>query len=112
MSDILVVAAHPQLEHSRVTRALLKALKKQRPDVALHDLYARYPDYYIDVDAEQAALAAARLVVWLHPTYWYSMPPLMKLWIDDVLAYGWAYGPGGTALHGKTSAHRKLANAQ
>jgi glutathione-regulated potassium-efflux system ancillary protein KefF len=25
----------------------------------------------------------------------------MKLWLDDVLAFGWAYGPGGTALRGK-----------
>jgi glutathione-regulated potassium-efflux system ancillary protein KefF len=25
----------------------------------------------------------------------------MKLWLDEVLAYGWAYGPGGTALQGK-----------
>ena len=29
------------------------------------------------------------------------MPPLMKLWLDDVLAFGWADGPGGTALRGK-----------
>jgi glutathione-regulated potassium-efflux system ancillary protein KefF len=25
----------------------------------------------------------------------------MKLWLDDVFAFGWAYGPGGRALHGK-----------
>jgi glutathione-regulated potassium-efflux system ancillary protein KefF len=29
------------------------------------------------------------------------MPALMKLWVDDVLAFGWAYGPQGTALRGK-----------
>ena len=29
------------------------------------------------------------------------MPPLLKLWLDDVLAFGWAYGPDGTALRGK-----------
>jgi glutathione-regulated potassium-efflux system ancillary protein KefF len=29
------------------------------------------------------------------------MPPLMKLWLDDVLTFGWAYGPGGHALRGK-----------
>ena len=29
------------------------------------------------------------------------MPPLMKLWVDEVLSFGWAYGPGGTALRGK-----------
>jgi glutathione-regulated potassium-efflux system ancillary protein KefF len=71
------------------------------PGVALRDLYALYPDYVIDVEAEQAALLAARLVVWLHPVHWYSMPPLMKLWLDDVFAFGWAYGPDGHALRGK-----------
>ena len=63
----------------------------------MRDLYALYPDYAIDVAAEQAALAAAHLMVWLHPIQWYGMPALQKLWLDEVLAYGWAYGPGGTA---------------
>jgi glutathione-regulated potassium-efflux system ancillary protein KefF len=102
MSDILVIAAHPQLDHSRVTRRLIAATQAAAPGrVVLHELYARYPDYFIDVAAEQAALQAARLVVWLHPVQWYSMPPLMKLWLDEVFAFGWAYGPGGHALRGK-----------
>jgi glutathione-regulated potassium-efflux system ancillary protein KefF len=33
--------------------------------------------------------------------YWYSVPGLLKHWFDKVLARGWAYGQGGTALHGK-----------
>ncbi len=40
-------------------------------------------------------------MVWLHPVHWYGMTPLLKLWADEVLAFGWAYGPGGTALRGK-----------
>ena len=28
-------------------------------------------------------------------------PPLLKLWLDEVFAFGWAYGPGGRALVGK-----------
>jgi glutathione-regulated potassium-efflux system ancillary protein KefF len=95
----LVIAAHPHLQHSRINRTLLRAAA-QTPAV-LRDLYALYPDYLIDVDGEQAALAEARLVVWQHPIHWYSSPPLMKLWIDEVLAFGWAYGPGGNALRGK-----------
>jgi len=67
----------------------------------VRELYKIYPDYFIDVPAEQAALRAAKLVVWLHPVQWYSMPPLMKLWLDEVFAFGWAYGPGGDALRGK-----------
>ena len=105
MAAILVIAAHPQLAHSRVTRALMRAAEVSAAAdparVELRDLYALYPDYFIDLAAEQAALRAAKLVVWLHPVHWYSMPPLMKLWLDEVFAFGWAYGPGGEALRGK-----------
>ena len=71
--------------------------------LAVRDLYALYPDYLIDVGAEQAALAAARLVVWQQPVRWYGMPPLLKLWLDDVLAFGWAYGPDGPRCAARTS---------
>jgi glutathione-regulated potassium-efflux system ancillary protein KefF len=98
-AGVLVIAAHPHLRHSRANRALLRAAA-QTP-AALRDLYALYPDYLVDVAAEQAALAQAQLLVWQHPVHWYSSPPLMKLWIDEVLAFGWAYGPGGDALRGK-----------
>jgi glutathione-regulated potassium-efflux system ancillary protein KefF len=102
MSDVLVLVAHPDLARSRVNRAFAAQARLLPPeDVEVRDLYALYPDYLIDVPAEQRALAAARTVVWLHPIQWYSMPSLMKLWVDDVLAFGWAYGPGGRALAGK-----------
>ncbi len=94
--SIYVVAAHPNWRESRVNRRLLEAAQAV-PGVTVCDLYGRYPDYSIDVEAEQAALAAAQLVVLLHPIHWYSMPPLQKLWLDDVLTYGWAYGAHSTA---------------
>lgn len=101
---ILILVAHPELRHSRVNRRLMAAaetLALQAGDrIRVHDLYAAYPDYTIDVPREQAQAAAADLVVWQHPIYWYSMPALMKLWLDEVLARGWAYG-GGAALHGR-----------
>jgi glutathione-regulated potassium-efflux system ancillary protein KefF len=103
---VRVLTAHPQMEQSRVNRRLMQAAQRaSRQDatgrLGVTDLYARYPDYLIDVPAEQAQLTAAQLIVWQHPIHWYSMPALMKLWVDEVLAYGWAYGPGGTALRGK-----------
>lgn len=104
MADILILAAHPDLAGSHVTRQLLESARRasRGPDhLELRDLYARYPDYAIDVAAEQQALVRARLLVWLHPLHWYGMPALMKLWVDEVLSFGWAYGPGGTALQGK-----------
>jgi glutathione-regulated potassium-efflux system ancillary protein KefF len=99
-TDILVISAHPQMELSRVNRSLMRAAATV-PRVEVRDLYALYPDYLIDVAAEQAALQSAQLVVWQHPIHWYHMPPLMKLWLDEVLAYGWAYGEEGNALQGK-----------
>ncbi|MCE4538479.1 NAD(P)H-dependent oxidoreductase [Pelomonas sp. P7] len=101
--DILVLAAHPDLGRSNTTRAVLQALRASPAAgrVELRDLYRLYPDFHIHVEAEQRALEAARLVVMVHPIYWYSMPALQKLWLDEVLRLGWAYGPGGTALHGK-----------
>lgn len=77
------------------------ASPQRRSQIEVRDLYALYPDYLIDVAAEQKALRDAGLVVWLHPVHWYGMPPLMKLWLDSVLEFGWAYGPNGSALRGK-----------
>ncbi len=101
MAEILVIAAHPQIEHSHATRALMAAARADPARVTVRDLYALYPDYFIDASAEQALLARARLLVWLHPVHWYSMPPLLKLWLDEVFAYGWAYGHDARALAGK-----------
>jgi glutathione-regulated potassium-efflux system ancillary protein KefF len=102
MPDIVVLVGHPQQEHSRANQALMQAARQAAPQrVQVRDLYALYPDYLIDVPAEQAVLTQAQLVVWQHPIHWYGMPPLMKLWLDEVFAFGWAYGPGGKGLHGK-----------
>lgn len=97
---ILVLYAHPYPQHSRACKALLDAANDV-PDVEVRSLYDLYPDFDIDVAAEQAALIRADLVVWLHPVYWYSVPSLLKHWFEVVLLQGWAFGPGGTALRGK-----------
>ena len=97
---VLVTLFHPHLERSVVNRAWAERLANQS-GITLRRLYALYPDGKIDVAAEQQALAEHDRLVFQHPFYWYSTPPLMKQWLDDVLTYGWAYGPGGNALAGK-----------
>ena len=120
-SSVYLIAAHPDWNESRVNRRLLEvaqavAASPGSPRIDVQDLYASYPDYCIDVPAEQARVAAAQLIVLMHPIQWYAMPALQKLWLDDVLTYGWAYGAvssgtgdnaaapanaPGTALRGK-----------
>ena len=121
--SVYLIAAHPDWNESRVNRRLLETAQAVAastgagaPRVDIQDLYASYPDYCIDVPAEQARVAAAQLVVLMHPIQWYAMPALQKLWLDEVLTYGWAYGAvssgtgdnsaapanaPGTALRGK-----------
>ncbi|MCC6625127.1 MAG: glutathione-regulated potassium-efflux system oxidoreductase KefF [Deltaproteobacteria bacterium] len=97
---IALVYAHPYPDRSRANRLLLESVR-DLPGLEVRSLYDRYPDFAIDVAAEQAWLAGAHTLVWQHPIYWYSVPGLMKHWIDKVLVHGWAYGEGGTALRGK-----------
>ncbi len=97
---ILVVYAHPAAHLSRVNRRLAAAARAT-DGVEVLDLYETYPDFFIDVAAEQARLERAAAVVFVHPIQWYSMPALLKEWIDVVFKAGWAYGPHGQALAGK-----------
>lgn len=100
MKKILVLLAHPKYEKSRANKVLLNAVASL-PGLTVRDLYELYPDFNIDPAAEQAVLLEHDIVVWHHPIYWYSCPPLLKQWIDLVLEVGWAYGKGGEQLKGK-----------
>jgi glutathione-regulated potassium-efflux system ancillary protein KefG len=98
MPRILLLFAHPRFEKSRSNKILLTGLN---PAVTFHDLYEKYPDFNIDPDYEKELLVQHDIIIWQHPFYWYSCPPLLKQWIDIVLEHGWAYGKEGTALKGK-----------
>lgn len=48
-----------------------------------------------DVIAEQEKLRWADAVIFQFPYWWFSMPAIMKGWVERVFAYGFAYGVGG-----------------
>lgn len=100
MFKILVLSAHPDLSSSRLNAAARDAILDVE-GVTFHDLSAAYPDFQIDVAREQELLLGHDVIVWQFPFYWYSVPPVLKKWMDDVLLYGFAYGSEGTKLHGK-----------
>ena len=82
----LINVFHPKLEQSTVNRLWAQRLEGL-PDVTVRRVYSLYPDGKIDVAAEQTALLAHDRLVFQHPFFWYSVPPLMKQWFDDVLTY-------------------------
>jgi glutathione-regulated potassium-efflux system ancillary protein KefG len=96
----LLVLAHPALERSRANQRMLQAAREVA-GVTVHDLYEVYPDFTIDVRAEQKRLVDHAVIGLQFPLYWYSTPALLKEWLDLVWLHGFAYGHGGTALHGK-----------
>ena len=97
----LVLTAHPNLETSRINRAWFEALSAAK-GVTARDLTAiGGAEMIFDLEAEQALLLAHDRIVFQFPFYWYSAPPVMKAWMDQVLSYGFAYGPGGDKLKGR-----------
>jgi glutathione-regulated potassium-efflux system ancillary protein KefG len=96
MSKVLLVVGHPDLSRSKANAALLEAVR-DLAHVTVHDLYATYPDFQIDADAEQALLAQHDVIVFQHPVYWYNATPLFRQWQDKVLTHGWAFTMDGSA---------------
>ena len=99
-TKILILFAHPLFEKSNAHRALVRHIPES-PNITFHDLYQEYPEFDIDMKREQELLYNHDIIIWQHPMYWYSCPPLLKQWIDIVLEHGWAYGKEGYALKGK-----------
>lgn len=99
-SKVLVVFAHPDPYESVANKRMIEAAG-QLEHVKVHDLYAAYPDFIIDVHHERELLLGHDVIVFQHPLQMYSCPSLLKEWFDVVLGKGFAHG-GGNALAGKT----------
>ncbi|MET8613606.1 NAD(P)H-dependent oxidoreductase [Streptomyces misionensis] len=97
----LVILAHPDLASSRITARLVEAVS-DLPHVTVHEIGPASPDGRFDIAREQQLLCDHDRIVWQFPWYWYSVPAVLKAWIDQVLTHGFAYGSTGSALHGKT----------
>ncbi len=99
-NKILILFSHPLFEKSHANKALVDHIPVSE-NITFHDLYEQYPNFDIDVKFEQDLLSKHDIIIWHHPMYWYSCPPLMKQWIDMVLEHNWAYGKKGKALQDK-----------
>ncbi|ANF58162.1 NAD(P)H-dependent oxidoreductase [Halotalea alkalilenta] len=61
-----------------------------------------------DVIAEQARIDRADALVLVYPVYWWSMPGLLKGWIDRVFVNGWAFDFGADAQLVKKLGHLRV----
>ncbi|PLK70269.1 NADPH oxidoreductase [Rhizobium sp. TH135] len=98
---ILVLTAHPDLSKSQINRVWFNSIAKQQSITIRNLTEIGGPEMRFDKDAEQAILLNHDRIALQFPFYWYSSPPVMKSWMDQVLSYGFAYGPDGDKLKGK-----------
>ena len=98
---IMNLVFHPDLSQSRVNNRWKRQLEDSGKVATSRDLYGDYPDFKIDIEREQKLLLEHDRIVFQFPLYWYSVPPLLKKWLDDVLTYNFAYGSKGDKLKEK-----------
>ena len=104
MKNILIISGHPALrDNSFANKIIMEDLEKLLPEATFDCLSDLYPDYRIDVEAEQKKLVAADIIVLQFPIFWYSMPSLLAKWMEDVFIHGFSHGTTGKAL-----VHKKL----
>ncbi|WP_303318804.1 NAD(P)H-dependent oxidoreductase [Flavivirga abyssicola] len=97
----LIILAHPNLKNSLANKTIINELIESDLDIEIRNISELYPDFNINVNAEQEALVKADNIVFQFPFYWYNMPSILKQWFDAVFEYQFAYGSEGDKLKGK-----------
>jgi putative NADPH-quinone reductase len=101
MAKILMILGHPRIEASLANRTIVSAVQQNIKDIEIRNQAELYPDYQIDISAEQAALIKADVVIFQFPFHWYGAPAILQKYFEDVYAYQFAYGSEGDKLKGK-----------
>ena len=86
----LIILAHPNFDKSVANRTIVENLQKSNLNLEIRNLINLYPEYKIDVKAEQDALLRHQTIIFQYPIYWYNMPAILKLWFDSVFEYQFA----------------------
>lgn len=98
----LIIISHPDVDESSSQQFLLQSISHLSSDqVTVHLLEKTYPDGVIDFEKEQALLRLHDRILFQFPFYWYSSPPMLKKWQDEVLTDHFAFGYRGNKLEGK-----------
>ncbi|MBO2010173.1 NAD(P)H-dependent oxidoreductase [Hymenobacter negativus] len=73
------------------------------------ELYAtEHNGFAANIEAELQKLAWCDVMIWQFPLWWFSVPAILKGWVDRVFAMGRAYGNGRLYEHGPFRGKRAL----
>ena len=101
MKNVLIVSGHTDLNDSVANRKILDVLAELLPHSRQVHLDRLYPDFAIDVKAEQEKLIWADVVVLQFPVFWFSAPSILHRWLEQTFLHGFSHGSSGDKLRGK-----------
>ena len=95
-----MILAHPKIEES-IGNKIISNTVANLDNTEVRHLDILYPDFKINVKAEQEVLLNADTIIFQYPLFWYSTPAILKEWVDQVIQYGFAFGKDSYNLAGK-----------
>ena len=101
MGKTLIVSGHTDLGDSVVNKRILKYFENEAENTEIVRLDSLYPDFKIDVEAEQGRLIGADTIVLQFPLFWYSLPSILERWMEETFVHGFSHGSTGDKLKGK-----------
>ena len=72
-------------QHSVANKLIIRGIKERIPSLKEDYLAQLYPDYRIDVKAEQEKLLWADTIIIQVPLFWFAIPSIVMRWIEEVL---------------------------
>jgi glutathione-regulated potassium-efflux system ancillary protein KefF len=101
MKNVLIISGHTDLSASVANKTILDTVHKELPEAEIVRLDSLYPDYKINVEAEQQRLVKADIIVLEFPVFWYSAPSILERWMEETFKHGFSHGSNGNKLKGK-----------
>ena len=96
----LVIFTHPYLEYSNSNRELINFYERHL-HFTFRDLYDECPDFHIAAFRERKRIKNYDRIIFHFPIIWFGMPPLLRLWIDEVFDRTWLKENEENPLQGK-----------
>jgi NAD(P)H dehydrogenase (quinone) len=123
--NVVVIYAHPNPMsfNAAIAAVVREELEKKGAEIKFKDLYAMnwnpvlsagdFEGYYKgtiadDIKTEMTDISWADAVIMICPVWWYSVPAILKGYIDRVFSAGFAYEPSATGPRGMLSGKNAL----
>ena len=100
MKKTLVLFAHPFLEFSNNNKELTNFYERHQ-QFTFRDLYEEYPDFHIPAFRERKRIVEYDRFIFHFPIIWFGMPPLLRLWLDEVVDGNWINGQAKNPFENK-----------